>query len=204
VEEATSGINPTSEMSTTGQNFIAGMIGGLNNEEGSLYSKIKQIVDNAIDAANKQAKNASPSKRTMETGEDILMGMVVGMENNAHRPIDVMQRMTQGILDAANIGTIQVGQAKFLTPTTSEIQRNMAVMENALARQAASRFGASSPFFPDIRSRNRGDEARERGGDVITINGIELHADQSGYNEVKELVKAIGRGNPQYTTGRSR
>lgn len=70
------------QMIAVGVAFIDGMIRGLEQREGALYAKVKEIVDKAIAAAKAAAQSASPSKRTMEIGQDLGDGLVVGISES--------------------------------------------------------------------------------------------------------------------------
>jgi len=62
----------------TGRTFIDGIIEGLNQEEGSLYDRIAEIIEAAIAAANAAAGAASPAKRFIEMGANFAASLQAG------------------------------------------------------------------------------------------------------------------------------
>ena len=62
----------------TGRTFIDGIIEGLNQEEGSLYDRIAEIIEAAIVAANAAAGAASPAKRFIQMGANFAASLQAG------------------------------------------------------------------------------------------------------------------------------
>jgi len=62
----------------TGRTFIDGIIEGLNQEEGSLYGRIAEIIEAAIAAANAAAGASSPAKRFIEMGANFAASLQAG------------------------------------------------------------------------------------------------------------------------------
>lgn len=91
------------QMVEVGENFIDGMIRGLENREGALYDKVTEIVNNAIDAANDAAQNASPSRRMIEVGENFGLGFAVGVGNTEQNTVDVTAALVQSAITQAAI-----------------------------------------------------------------------------------------------------
>lgn len=69
----------------TGQDVVNGMIRGMNNRSGALYSTVRDIVNQAIRTAKSAAATASPSKKTTKIFEDVGDGMIVGLENRRQK-----------------------------------------------------------------------------------------------------------------------
>jgi TP901 family phage tail tape measure protein len=62
----------------TGRTFIDGIIEGLNQQEGSLYGRITEIIEAAIASANAAAGAASPAKRFIEMGANFSRSLQAG------------------------------------------------------------------------------------------------------------------------------
>lgn len=78
VEAATAGISQSTAY--VGDQMVQGMIDGLYNRSGDLYSVVAQIVDEAIATAQYEAGVHSPSWKTEEIFENVGEGMIVGVE----------------------------------------------------------------------------------------------------------------------------
>lgn len=98
VSSSTSGLK--SSMETVGRETINGMINGMNNRSGALYSTVRSIVNEAIRQARAVAAVASPSKKTTEIFEFVGDGMVVGLENRRKK---VKETMDSVVSDAMNV-----------------------------------------------------------------------------------------------------
>ena len=64
---------------------VIGMMCGMNNRSGALYSTVRGIVNQAIRTAKSAAATASPSKKTTKIFEDVGDGMIVGLENRRQK-----------------------------------------------------------------------------------------------------------------------
>lgn len=96
INSAASGLS----LYSTGQDLVNGMINGLNNRSGSLYSTVRSIVNQAIRTAKNAAAVASPSKKTTEIFEFVGDGMSVGLENRRQKIKDTMNSV---VTDSLNI-----------------------------------------------------------------------------------------------------
>lgn len=96
ISSATSGLPGT--MNSVGIQMINGMISGLNSRSSALYSTVRSIVNQAIDAAKKAAAVRSPSKKTTEIFEQVGEGMVVGLENKREKVSETVQSVVNDAL----------------------------------------------------------------------------------------------------------
>lgn len=87
-----------SDMQSVGDQMINGMITGINNRAGGLYSTIRSVVNNAVSAANAAAVVASPSKKTTKIGEQMGDGFIVGLENRMNKTKQAMTRLMDGMI----------------------------------------------------------------------------------------------------------
>ena len=67
--------------SDSGKNLITGMISGIEDKEGSLYSKVRWVVSKAIEAARQESDSHSPSRKTKKLiGIPFAQGIETGIE----------------------------------------------------------------------------------------------------------------------------
>ena len=67
--------------SDSGKNLIAGMISGIEEKEGSLYTKVRWVVSKAIEAAQQESDSHSPSRKTKKLiGIPFAQGIETGIE----------------------------------------------------------------------------------------------------------------------------
>ncbi len=78
VDAATAGLSQT--MECAGEQMVNGMIDGLYNQSGALYSAVASIVNEAIATAQNEAGVHSPSWKTEKIFENVGEGMIVGIE----------------------------------------------------------------------------------------------------------------------------
>lgn len=81
-----------------GQELVNGMISGLNNRAGALYSAVRAIVNRTIITAANTAQVKSPSRRTTELFEYVGDGMVLGLENRRQKIADTAQSVVSNAL----------------------------------------------------------------------------------------------------------
>ena len=113
-------------MVSIGENIIYGMIQGLSNREGALYSKIRSIVSSAIAAARAAAEVQSPSKKTKEIFEYVGEGMIVGIES----------------------------KKKQVEAATEDVVRNAVSFDSNTIHNLSKEFSSSLPDFTSIFSDN--------------------------------------------------
>lgn len=71
----------------TGQNIIAGLIGGIQSKVASLMETIKNPMQMVIDIANGTVKTGSPSKVFKQIGENMMLGLEQGISGMASIPV---------------------------------------------------------------------------------------------------------------------
>lgn len=86
---------------TLGINIIDGLIVGVESKSGEFTTKVQQIVNEALAAAQAAAGVASPSTETMWIGEMLDQGLIVGMMNGLPEITDASMTIAQQALEAA-------------------------------------------------------------------------------------------------------
>lgn len=96
---AKAALRPAQDIGTA---IVNGMIAGISQREGALYSKIKSVVDKAISAAKDAADSHSPSERfAVEVGEPIADGLALGIDRHAGLAVDAARRMVEAVISAS-------------------------------------------------------------------------------------------------------
>lgn len=106
VEELAPDINTS--MESIGSQMIEGMINGLNNESGSLYDTVSDIVSQAIETAREEAGVHSPSWKTEKIFEHVGEGMAIGVEKKKK---DVSEATKDVVKEALTIDTASLEAA---------------------------------------------------------------------------------------------
>lgn len=87
---------------TVGNDMIQGIIDGLNNRSGKLYSTISGIISSAIAAAQAAAEIHSPSKIMRDLiGKNLVRGMIVGVDAEGENLYSTMQDVVKNTLSSA-------------------------------------------------------------------------------------------------------
>lgn len=108
--------------SDAGKNLIAGMISGINSKEGSLYTKVRQVVNKAIQAAKNAGEIKSPSRKTKRlVGKPLMEGIEAGMNDYLPKVLETTKKNTNAIITA---GTSTINSDYKLRPVnTTNIAR---------------------------------------------------------------------------------
>lgn len=71
----------------TGQDVIAGLIGGIQSKVASLIDGVKNPMELAVKAANDAVKTGSPSQVFRKIGENMMLGLEQGINSMANIPV---------------------------------------------------------------------------------------------------------------------
>lgn len=98
---------------TGGSDFINGLIAGMENREGALYKKVRQIVSNTIAEARKAEDANSPAKiPAKKIGKPFMQGIEVGMDDYMPSLIKSVKGNINDIITAGT-GTINSNYKTF-------------------------------------------------------------------------------------------
>lgn len=98
---------------TVGNDMIQGIIDGLNNRSGKLYSTISSIISSAIAAAQAAAEIHSPSRIMRNLiGKNMIKGMVLGLLDESDGMYNTMQSIVGGAVNAAQTVQNNVGKMR--------------------------------------------------------------------------------------------
>lgn len=196
-------VNSDTQAKPIGVDVVDGLIAGLNNKEGALYDKVKEIVDKAIKAAKDAAKSDSPSKRTMELGEDMGIGLAMGVDNEATRPIDAMTNLVNGVMNAAQIGDIKLGTFMF-DEYGSGLTGTLTQMDKEIDRLNSKRMYDTKQGLTGTRRGSR-DNATVYSGDTYQFGDINVDENTPGAEDLKRFISAQRSSNSAYMkkTGRA-
>ncbi len=81
-----------------GNQFIQGMIVGLDKHKGELYAKIEEIINEALAAARWAASIASPSKETEWMGRMLDLGFIKGIEDYGPAVVRSMSNLVDDVV----------------------------------------------------------------------------------------------------------
>lgn len=112
VDEATSELEEL--MRYAGESMIQGMIDGLYNQSGGLYSAVADIVSSAVEVARAEAGVHSPSWKTEAIFENVGEGMIVGVEKKKE---DVAAATQDVVNEALSLDTSGISAAMKLMET---------------------------------------------------------------------------------------
>lgn len=122
ISNATSGLS--SEMYSVGVYAIDGMINGLQNRSGRLYSAIRKIVLRSLREAQDAAEVHSPSKKTEWIYTNVIEGGIVAIEKNKDRLYRAMQdatNMSMAVkMDTRNLDSLAESVESGLTPPEAQ------------------------------------------------------------------------------------
>lgn len=98
---------------TGGSDFINGLIAGMENREGALYKKVRQIVSNTVAEARKAEDANSPAKiPAKKIGKPFMQGIEVGMDDYMPSLLKTVKRNVNDIITAGT-GTINSNYKTF-------------------------------------------------------------------------------------------
>lgn len=97
----------TETATDSGENIIDGIIIGVENKEGVLYRKLKDVAAETLKAFNEELEIRSPSEKFIEAGEYMGEGVAIGVENTAERVTSTMKELAMKSLDAFYEGVEQ-------------------------------------------------------------------------------------------------
>ena len=112
---------------TSGSDFINGLIAGMENREGALYKKVRQIVSNTITEARKAEDANSPAKvPAKKIGKPFMQGIEVGMDDYMPSLLKSVKGNINDIITAGT-GTINSNYKTFNNNTNVARQGNVIV-----------------------------------------------------------------------------
>ena len=112
---------------TGGSDFINGLIAGMENREGALYKKVRQIVSNTITEARKAEDANSPAKvPAKKIGKPFMQGIEVGMDDYMPSLLKTVKGNINDIITAGT-GTINSNYKTFNNNTNVARQGNVVV-----------------------------------------------------------------------------
>ena len=112
---------------TGGADFINGLITGMENREGALYKKVRQIVSNTITEARRAEDANSPAKvPAKKIGKPFMQGIEVGMDDYMPSLLKTVKRNVNDIITAGT-GTINSNYKTFNNNTNVARQGNVVV-----------------------------------------------------------------------------
>ena len=112
---------------TGGSDFINGLITGMENREGALYKKVRQIVSNTITEARKAEDANSPAKiPAKKIGKPFMQGIEVGMDDYMPSLLKTVKGNINDIITAGT-GTINSNYKTFNNNTNVARQGNVVV-----------------------------------------------------------------------------
>ncbi len=112
---------------TGGSDFINGLIAGMENREGALYKKVRQIVSNTITEARRAEDANSPAKiPAKKIGKPFMQGIEVGMDDYMPSLLKTVKRNVNDIITAGT-GTINSNYKTFNNNTNVARQGNVVV-----------------------------------------------------------------------------
>ena len=134
-----------------GQQFIQGLIKGLESKEGELYAAVERIVKEAIARAEAAAAVASPSKKTAEIGRYIGEGFIVGLESMSEAVAvaseSVSEEALSGFRDISQVlgGLEDFDASPVIAPVMdlTGIQNGVSEMGNMLDQNSSYEMAAS-------------------------------------------------------------
>lgn len=112
---------------TGGSDFINGLIAGMENREGALYKKVRQIVSNTITEARKAEDAHSPAKKpAKKIGKPFMQGIEMGMDDYMPSLLKTVKGNINDIITAGT-GTINSNYKTFNNNTNVARQGNVIV-----------------------------------------------------------------------------
>ena len=134
-----------------GQEFIKGLIKGLESKQGELYAAVERIVKEAIARAKAAAAVASPSKKTAEIGMYMGMGLVNGLMSMSGAVSEASSSITeealQGFRDISQVlgGLEDFDATPVIAPIMdlSNIQNGVSEMGSLLDKNSSYEMAAS-------------------------------------------------------------
>ena len=112
---------------TGGSDFVNGLIAGMENREGALYKKVRQIVSNTVAEARKAEDAHSPAKiPAKKIGKPFMQGIEVGMDDYMPSLLRTVKRNVNDIITAGT-GTINSDYKTFNNNTNVARQGNVVV-----------------------------------------------------------------------------
>lgn len=134
-----------------GQEFIKGLIKGLESKQGELYAAVERIVKEAIARAKAAAAVASPSKKTAEIGMYMGMGLVNGLMSMSGAVSEASSSITeealQGFRDISQVlgGLEDLDATPVIAPVMdlSNIQNGVSEMGSLLDKNSSYEMAAS-------------------------------------------------------------
>lgn len=112
---------------TGGSDFINGLIAGMENREGALYKKVRQIVSNTVAEARKAEDAHSPAKiPAKKIGKPFMQGIEVGMDDYMPSLLKSVKGNINDIITAGT-GTINSNYKTFNNNTNVARQGNVIV-----------------------------------------------------------------------------
>jgi tape measure domain-containing protein len=134
-----------------GQELIMGLIKGLENKQGALYTAIENIIKTAIARAMAAADAHSPSRETMKIGEWMGEGFIIGLnamsEAVATASSDLSEEALQGFRDISQVlgGLEDFDATPVIAPVMdlSNIQNGVSEMGSLLDQNSSYEMAAS-------------------------------------------------------------
>ena len=91
------------QMATAAYNMVYGMVSGITNAGGAVWSAITRICSNSLSAIKSFFGIASPSKVMREMFGYVGEGMALGLEDKSDRVVGAMKSVANGAMDAASM-----------------------------------------------------------------------------------------------------
>lgn len=86
-----------------GQYFTDGIITGIRNKEGTLYSAVSGVGYNMVNVMKKSVQVQSPSKATEEIGKYFMEGLMIGMDGEEDSVLSQIANFSKDAIDALDL-----------------------------------------------------------------------------------------------------
>ena len=95
------------KMASIGRNIVQGIINGISSGAGALFSKMKEIASNALNAAKGALGIKSPSRAFRDqVGKFIPSGIAVGIQANTDSAIDSVKKLANSLVASVDMNNL--------------------------------------------------------------------------------------------------
>lgn len=81
-----------------GQNFMLGVVNGINNKKGDIFSTISDVGNRMLSLFKSSLKEQSPSKATKEMGEFLVEGLRLGIASNENALLNQVDSLGNSVI----------------------------------------------------------------------------------------------------------
>lgn len=123
-----------------GEDIINGIIEGIENMAGSLWTKVRSIIAEALTGAEEESDTGSPSRKFAELGKNWMLGLIQGIEKNAAGVYDAMRSVVQ---DAQFDSDIQLNPS-YATSAIETLEGMLNMFHTNMERQLNMRYASAA------------------------------------------------------------